>query len=216
MQKAVISILVLCMLITSGCQSVYYKTMETFGKHKRDILVNRVEDTRDAQEEAKEQFQTALEKFTAVVDYSEGGELERKYKELSGELERSETKARAVRKHIKDVEDVSEALFDEWQDELEEYSNDHLRKSSENKLYQTKQRYAQLIVAMKRAESKIEPVLTVFRDQVLFLKHNLNASAIASLQDELASVQADITSLIKEMENSITEADAFIKAMGEE
>ena len=69
---------------------------------------------------------------------------------------------------------------------------------------------------MKRAEAKIEPVLSAFRDQVLFLKHNLNAQAIASLQDELASVKADIASLIKEMEVSIAEADEFIKAMANE
>jgi hypothetical protein len=50
----------------AGCQSAYYKTMETFGYHKREILVDRVEDARDSQEEAKEQFQSALEKFSAV------------------------------------------------------------------------------------------------------------------------------------------------------
>ena len=35
---------------------------------------------------------------------------------------------------------------------------------------------------MRLAESRIEPVLKSFRDQVLFLKHNLNAKAIASLR----------------------------------
>jgi hypothetical protein len=65
-------------LALAGCQSTYYKTMETFGYHKREILVDRVEDARDSQEEAKEQFQSALEKFSAVVDFR-GGELEDKY-----------------------------------------------------------------------------------------------------------------------------------------
>jgi len=81
---------------------------------------------------------------------------------------------------------------------------------------QTRQRYSQLIEAMKRAEPKIDPVLLAFRDQVFFLKHNLNAQAIASLHDELATVEVDIASLIKEMEVSIAEADEFIKAMANE
>ena len=51
-----------------GCQRAYYKTMETFGYHKRDILVERVEESRDAQEQAKEQFKSALEKFSEVVN----------------------------------------------------------------------------------------------------------------------------------------------------
>jgi hypothetical protein len=202
-------------LALAGCQSTYYKTMEVFGYHKREILVDRVEDARDSQEEAKEQFQSALEKFSAVVDFR-GGELEEKYKQLKAELESSESKAKAVRKHIRSVEDVAEALFDEWEGELGQYTNESLRRSSEQKLGQTRQRYAQLIGAMQRAELRIEPVLSAFRDQVLFLKHNLNAQAVASLHDELVVVEAEIASLIKEMEASIAEADAFIEAMAKE
>jgi len=217
MRKSIAGCLCLCtvMLFLAGCQKAYYKTMETFGYHKRDLLVERVEDARDAQESAKEQFQSALEKFGEVVDFR-GGELEEKYKELKSELEKSESKAGSVKTHIKDVENVAEALFDEWKSELSQYTNDSLRRSSEKKLNLTRQRYEQLIGAMKRAEEKIGPVLAAFRDQVLFLKHNLNAQAITSLQDELASVEADIESLVKEMEASIAEANSFIKAMGKE
>ena len=215
MRRMVDLLFILSLFALAGCQGVYYKTMETFGQHKRDLLVDRVEDTRDAQQDAKEQFQSALEKFSAVVNFS-GGELKEKYTELKTELERSESKTKAVRKNIRDVEDVSNALFKEWESELNQYANDNLRRASKMKLEQTRQRYAQLIGTMKRAEAKIEPVLSVFRDQVLFLKHNLNAQAIASLQDELISVEADIASLIKEMDTSIAEANAFIKAMANE
>lgn len=218
MKKSIkyLSVLLCTMMVPLvGCQKTYYKTMEAFGYHKRDLLVERVEDARDAQESAKEQFQSALEKFGEVVDFR-GSELEEKYKALKSELEKSESKADSVKTHIKDVEKVAEALFDEWESELSQYSSDSLRRSSEKKLNLTRQRYEKLIGAMKRAEEKIGPVLTAFRDQVLFLKHNLNAQAIASLQDELSSVEADIESLIKEMEASIAEANSFIKAMGKE
>ena len=66
---------------------------------------------------------------------------------------------------------------------------------------------------MKRAERKIDPVLSAFHDQVLYLKHNLNAQAIASLQSELASIETDVAGLIKEMEASIVEANSFIDSM---
>lgn len=218
-QKAgyVFMFVLLCavMLFLAGCQKTYYKTMEAFGYHKRDLLVERVEDARDAQEAAKEQFQSALEKFSEVVGF-QGGELEQTYKALKSELEKSESKAKAVKTRIIDVENVAEALFDEWESELSEYTSDNLRRSSRQKLDLTRRRYEQLIGAMKRAEAKINPVLTAFRDQVLFLKHNLNAQAIAFLQDELTSVEADIEALIKEMEASIAEANSFIKAMGKE
>jgi len=210
-----LNLLVIFAITLTGCQSAYYGTMEAFGQHKRDLLVDRVEDTRDAQQEAKEQFKSALEKFTEVTNFS-GGQLKDKYTELNTELERSQSKAKAVRGNISDVENVSNALFKEWEAELEQYTNDNLRRSSEQKLKQTRQRYTQLIDAMKRAEAKIEPVLSAFSDQVLFLKHNLNAQAIASLQGEFASVEADIASLIREMEVSIAQADEFIKEMASE
>ena len=195
-----------------GCESAYYKTMETMGYHKRDIMVERVSEARDAQEEAKEQFESALEKFSSVLGFK-GGSLQEKYDQLNAEYEKSEAKAAAVRSRIASVEDVAGDLFAEWQEELKHYTSSSLRQSSARKLRETQKKYAQLIMAMKRAEGKIDPVLSAFRDQVLYLKHNLNAQAIASLQTELTSIETDVAGLIKEMENSIKEANAFIRSM---
>ena len=206
--------ILLILLFTSGCNSLYYGTMEKFGKYKRDILVDRVKSARDAQQETKEQFTSALDKFKSVVNVP-SGKLQEKYDLLKGELDKSEAKAAAVKKRIADVEDVSKALFDEWTKELDQYKNADLRAESKKKLDQTRQKYTLLINAMKKADSKIEPVLSAFRDQVLFLKHNLNAQAVASLQSEVTTMDADTGKLIEEMEKSIAEADTFIKTMQE-
>ncbi len=196
-----------------GCQSAYFAAVEQLGYHKRDLLVTRVKNARDSQEEAKEQFKSALEKFSAVLRF-DGGELEGKYKQLKSELDRSESTASQVHSRIESVENVSEALFREWEAELAQYNSENLRRDSARQLNAARKRYAPLIRSMKRAEAKIEPVLSAFRDQVLYLKHNLNARAIASLQGELTSIETDIDALIREMEAAISEADAFIKAIG--
>jgi hypothetical protein len=206
----VIAVGVICLL--PGCESAYYKTMETMGYHKRDIMVDRVSEARDAQEEAKEQFESALEKFSSVLGFK-GGSLQEKYDQLKNEYEKSDAKAAAVRSRIAAVEDVAEDLFAEWQKELNQYTSSSLKQSSARKLKETQKKYAQLIGAMKRAEGKIDPVLSAFKDQVLYLKHNLNAQAIASLQSELTSIETDVAKLIKEMETSIKEANAFISSM---
>ena len=196
----------------SACQSAYYGIQEKLGVHKRDILVDRVEEGRDAQEAAKEQFQSALEAFKAVEDF-DGGDLEEVYDELNGEYERSVSKVENVKSRIDSIEQVSEDLFDEWEEELAEYDNAELKRKSEATMLETKDRYADLIAAMRRAEIKMEPVLQSFGDQVLFLKHNLNAKAISSLQGSLASIESDVGILIRDMETSIAEADAFIASM---
>ena len=196
----------------TACSSMYYSGLEKIGIPKREVMVYRVEKARDTQEETKEQFKSALEQFTAVTNFK-GGDLEATYNKLNGEYEASVNKAEEVRKRISDIEDVSEALFSEWEDEITQYSSASLKRSSQQKLVATRQHYQQLISAMKSAEAKIEPVLVVFKDQVMFLKHNLNAQAIASLKGELGSIQADVSSLISAMEKSINEANAFIKTM---
>jgi DNA repair exonuclease SbcCD ATPase subunit len=202
-------------IVLLGCSSAYYGTMEKLGYHKRDLMVNRVESARDAQEEAKEEFESALEKFSSVLQF-DGGKLEDKYDQLKSAYDRSNARAETVRQRIESVEDVADALFAEWEEELGQYSSASLRRSSSRKLVETKRQYSQLISAMKRAERKMDPVLTAFNDQVLFLKHNLNARAIASLQTELGSVEAEVNSLIRDMEASIKEADAFISSMAKE
>ncbi|MDR4508186.1 MAG: DUF2959 domain-containing protein [Candidatus Brocadiaceae bacterium] len=211
-QKYPVVFIPIVLLIFSGCQTTYYKTMEKLGYHKRDILVNRVADARDSQEVAKEQFKSALDKYSSVVNF-EGGSLEENYTALNAEYEKSTNKALLVSERIKSVENVAKSLFDEWETELEQYTSSRLRQSSQEKLTQTREQYGHLMDAMKRAERKIDPVLSAFRDQVLYLKHNLNAQAIASLQGELVMVEEDVASLIREMEVSIDEADLFIRSM---
>lgn len=199
-------------LLLGGCSTMYYEGLEKIGIPKRDVMVYRVEKARDTQEETKEQFKSALEQFTAATNFS-GGDLEAIYTKLNDEYEASVSKAEEVRSRIEDIEDVSQALFEEWEQEIAQYSNANLKRSSQNKLRTTKTHYRQLITSMKNAEAKIEPILSVFRDQVMFLKHNLNAQAIASLKSELGSIESDVSALISSMEKSINEANAFINTM---
>ena len=189
---------------------MYYSGLEKIGIPKRDVMVHRVEKARDTQEETKEQFKSALEQFTAVTNFK-GGDLESVYNNLNTEYEASVDQAEQVAKRIDDIKDVSEALFEEWEEEITQYSSASLKRSSQNQLTATKLQYKQLIQAMERAEAKLEPVLVVFKDQVLYLKHNLNARAISALKNELGGIQSDVSSLIVAMEKSIDEANAFIK-----
>jgi uncharacterized protein YoxC len=191
---------------------MYYSGLESMGIPKRELMVHRVEKARDTQEETKEQFKTALEQFTAITNF-DGGDLETVYNQLNDEYEASVDQADKVAKRITDIEDVSEALFEEWNEEIEEYSSASLKRSSKTQLASTQRQYKKLITAMKRAESKLEPVLTVFNDQVLYLKHNLNARAISALKNELDGIQSDVSALIESMEQSIDEANEFINSM---
>ena len=200
------------LLLLTGCQSAYYAAMEKAGVHKRDILVDRVEAARDSQQEAKEQFKDALERYRSVVQV-QGGELEKRYEALNKEYQASEASAKEVRARIEAIEEVASALFDEWEGELKLYSNASLRASSAAELKRTRADYTALLQRMQAAERRIEPVLSVLRDQVLFLKHNLNARAINALKGEYQSLQGNVDQLLREMQRAIDEADSFVRRM---
>jgi len=196
-----------------GCSSTGIAIRESLGTPKREQLVDRVEETREAQEDAKTQFASTLEELQALSGF-DGGELEAAYKRLDSQLDRAESRAERVREKIRSVDRVATALFNEWEDELDEYATESLRNASARQLDETKQRFGDLLFAMRKAESKMEPVLAAFGDQVLFLKHNLNARAIASLDSTLGELEDEIAVLIRDMEASIAEANAFIDEMG--
>lgn len=206
-----VSIAAAAMLIASlaGCQSAYYSAWEKLGYAKRDILTSRVESARDSQEEAKEEITDALTAFGKVVSY-DGGDLQSQYDRLSAALEDAETAAAEVRTRVRDVESVGEALFKEWKSELAQYSSRDLRAKSEQQMKKTRARYDEMMRAMKRAEARLDPALQPLRDQVLFLKHNLNARAVAGLKGEVAKVDAQVDQLVTELNRSIAEANRFI------
>jgi len=198
-----------------GCQKVYYNTMEAFGHPKRQILADRVQDARQTQIKAKQQFQSALERFRSVVEVA-GGPLEEKYEQIKAEYEKSRAAADTVNRRIAAVKDVAEALFAEWQDELDQYTNEQLRSLSRVKLQQTRQAYAAMIAKMDAASAKMDPVLRALYDQVLFLKHNLNAQAITAVREQLIWVEHSTEELMVEMERSIAEAEAFMQRLSED
>ena len=205
-------LLVLLSLGLAGCQSTYYSAMEKVGIHKRDIMVDRIEDTQDAQKDAQEQFKSALEQFQSVVNF-DGGDLQKVYNNLNDEYEDSLAAAEKVRDKIDGIKSVSEALFDEWEEELNLYSNDSLKRTSARKLKDTRRRYNSMIVSLDQSEQRMQPVLNAFQDQVLYLKHNLNARAISALKGEFNNIKADIDRLVKDMQSSIDQSRQFIDAL---
>jgi len=186
--------------------------MEKLGVHKRDILIDRIEEAQDAQQEGQQQFKDALEQFRSVVNF-DGGALEEVYNRLNSEYEDSVAAAETINERIDAVESVADALFDEWNTELGQYTSQNLRRDSERQLKETQRRYARVLKAMRAAEKTIEPVLASLRDNTLYLKHNLNARAIASLKGELGTINNDVGRLVEAMQKAISESDQFITEM---
>jgi len=209
------SVNLLTRFINHKFQHAYYRTKESLGQHKRELVVLRVEEASESLEETKIYFSDALERFKAVIQVKKGS-LDDKYRLLKRQFDFCENQSQRVSERINAIEDVSNALFLEWEKELKDYTSRSLRAQSRQQLKLSKQHYAKLLKAMRKAEKQINPVLGAFRDQVLFLKHNLNANAIAALQQEFSVIALDISQLIKAMESSISEANHFVQLLVEQ
>ncbi len=202
----------ICLLCLASCSQLYYASMEKLGKEKRDILVQRVIDGKKDQEKTKEQIKTTLEVFQELSGF-EGGDLEKKYKKLSGSYEDANSRAEALSERIASIDKVGQDLFSEWQAEIASMRNPELRTRSQELLRTTRASHQQYLRRMRTAEKKIGPVIQAFHDQVTFLKHNLNAKAVGSLRKTSAKLDTEVAALVTDLEASITEADRFIQSL---
>jgi len=209
LSSVMVVVLGFSLLAGAGCKSASYAMWEKLGYEKRDLLVSDVKKARDSQDTAAKQFQSTMDRFKEVTNF-QGGDLEAKYNKLKADYDKSESRASDVKSRIAKTETVAADMFKEWKGELSQYQDQSLRNASEQKLNATQDRYNQLIAKMKASSAKMDPVLKVFADRVLFLKHNLNASAISSLSGDALKIDSDVQALIKDMQASIKEADDFI------
>jgi hypothetical protein len=196
----------------TACTTVYYATWEKLGKHKRDLLKDNVIAVKEEQVEAQEEFKDALTRLKELSGFH-GGDLEDMYYKLKDDYDECKARADAIRERIDKINEIASDLFAEWEEEINSMSNASMKRKDRQRLINTKRHFASFARTLERAERSLGPVLTAFNDQVLYLKHNLNAKAIAGLQGEVASIETDVSALIRDMNKSIAEAYRFIKNM---
>ena len=126
-----------CALAISGCSSAYYSVMQKLGKEKRDILVQRVKDSKKDQEDTKEKLQTTMESFQALTGF-QGGSLEKSYKKLNGDYESAADQVQKLHDRIQSIDKVSSDLFNEWQNEINQMGSAKLKAQSSAMLKDSK------------------------------------------------------------------------------
>jgi hypothetical protein len=208
--KAICITLGILLFNLSACQSTYYSVWEKLGKEKRHLLRDKVSEVQSEQEKASEEFKDVLTQIKELYGF-EGGELEKFYNKVRDDHEDCVNRAEGIEKRIVQVAKIAQDLFAEWESEVDQISNKNLKAKSKKSLEETKIRYARLKKSMDKASSSMGPVLTHLNDYVLYLKHNLNAQAIGTLRKEVARIEISVKELVRDMENSISEADLFLK-----
>ncbi|MBD1585519.1 DUF2959 family protein [Pseudomonas typographi] len=199
-------------LLLAGCQSPYLSMMEKAGIPKREIFSHRVEDARDAQIKARYQFNRTLEHYRLALAAQEGDPQQR-YAELERDYAASQKAAQAVEPRVNQVEQVAEAMFREWEDELNDYQTPALRQASAQELAQTREQYQLLLAKMRDAQSRVLPALGALNDQLLFYKHHMNAQTVGNLQQGYSTVSGTVEPLLIDLQRSIEGANGLIQRL---
>jgi hypothetical protein len=207
-------VLLLPALVISSCNSIYYAAMEKLGREKRDILVKRILTVKKDQQETGEQLKSTLDVFKEVTGF-DGGNLEKTYNRLHDSLEHCKDRAKELHDHVNSVDDVAKRMFSEWKGEINDMRNVTLKRQSQTLLTNAQRQHSGYMRQMRATETKINPVLQAFNDQVVFLKHNLNARAISSLKKTSVDLDLQANDLIGEINESSNEADQYIKTLAQ-
>ena len=214
------SLLLLLLPLTFSCANpikkavnkAKYSAYEMVGVEKRDLFKKEVSHVKEEQEETGEAFKDALTKLKEIYSF-DGGDLEKAHGQLNSSYEDAKEKSAGVSARITKLNTVAQDLFTEWEGEIEQMSSADLKAKSRSKLGETKHKYGQLHKQLKTSEAKIAPVLGKLKDQVLFMKHNLNAKAIGGLKTESTRIQSDIEVLMNEMKESNQKAERLMETL---
>jgi hypothetical protein len=135
------------------------------------------------------------------------------YKKLQSEMATTEKRRAEISVRASDMKTEADALFKSWADAAVGISDASLRKRSEDRLAKTKASYEEMGVVAQKAADLYGPVMRDLEDQVTFLGHDLNPSAIASLKPNAAKVNGQVSELAKRIDDTITSANATCAAL---
>ncbi len=202
-------LLILIAITLQGCSQMYYSTWEMLGKQKRDLLRDNVENLADDQKEVHEEVADALTRLRSLYG-SPNDKLVSVYDDLRSDYDDAKSKAEALHARVEKVDEIANDLFEEWNDEISKLRTPKYKADSRSKLNQTKDRYSKLHASMLKSERSLKPVLAALEEQVIYLKHNLNAQALGSIKNEVNAIESEIKTLSTSLQASIEQSKAFI------
>lgn len=185
---------------------------QSSGHKQTDKLISKSNDTITAIRSTKMQVEETLAGYNAIIE-GKVPDNRKAYKKLSNDIRKCDNQANKVRANIDAMEVAADTYFSDWKNNLAAISDPDLRAKSEQRLNETKANYSEILKAAEKAGSEFKPFLTSLNDQVTFLGHDLNPSAIADLKDEAAELNAQSEKVFKAVDGTIETASKYTNSI---
>ena len=170
-----------------------------------DKLIDRAGDMVSAMRAARLQIGTTVDDYNTIID-GKAEENRAAYKQLQKSLKKSEKSAAAVGEQAEKMDLAASEYFASWEASLSEFTSDEMRARSEERMKETRQRYDGILQAGREAGDAFRPFVTLLKDQIVFLGHDLNPAAIEDLQDEAEKLNSQAEEVFSKVDETYRSA----------
>lgn len=179
------------------------------GVKQVEQLIKKANATVSAIGEAKLQLSKTMEVYNSLLSETA---TDRKdlYKKLQKEMENTDKRRAEIATRKGEMDTEAQTLFKSWADSASAIGDPALRKRTDERLAQTKASYAEIAAAGTRAAEIYAPVMKSLSDQVTYLGHDLNASAVASLKPTAAKLNTEASELTRRVDETMATASKTI------
>ena len=182
------------------------------GVNQTEDLIKKGEQTVKAVAEARQQFEKTLATYNTLVE-GQAADPKASYKDLGKAVKDSEDRVADVTRRQEEMNVEGGKLFASWQTSVETISTPELKKKSQERLEATQARYGKIATAGKDARGEYDAFLGGLKEQITFLGHDLNPTALASLKPEAAKLNNRAKQMFVKIDTASAAANASIDGM---
>jgi len=189
--QRVLSVLVLGSIFLAGCESG-----ATSGQKNVDNLTKAINKLGASVTKGKTELEAMLAAYDLVIS-NKDGDLLTPFKTFHSGLEKVE-KARAdIQKKGTEAEIAADAFFAHWQQDLQKFQSDDMKKRSQDRLDKTRDRFKQIDKTADEARAAYQPLMATLRDHDLYLSNDLNQEAVKSLSKDAKDIKMNGDTVFK-------------------
>lgn len=177
-----------------------------------DDLVEAVEKVEGELDASKASMLAAVQALQKVTAPDFEGDAVKAHDELVDVIESSEDQANDLRKSIEKMQAAAEPVFDQWTKDLEAFSNPEMRQRSQVRLAASRERYDAVVAAVEPVLVEYEAINETLRDHILFLSHDLNPEAMATIQEDVKKVAKEASDLDGVFNSGRAAARAYVES----
>ena len=207
-KTVVIAITMIALLVSIGgaAQAV------TSGFKLADKLISRAQATNSAIRATNLEVKKTLEHYNYIVD-GKASDPRAEYKALVKELNKCLKGRDNVRVKAEAMQKAADKYFADWEATQAGYVDAEMRAKSETRLAETKENYAKIFEAGRKAGADFDMFIAKMDDQIRFMGHDLNPSAIADLSDEAAELNGQADEFFKSITETLKTATDYTESL---